>query len=245
MDIKVSIITVAYNSAATIRDTIDSVLHQTYENIEYIIIDGSSTDDTVKLARSYEEAFVHSGREFRIVSEPDQGIYDAMNKGIHLATGQLVGIINSDDWYEPVAVERVVKTFLETSFDMFYADLRIITENKTMIKHSKLRKIVVSRDWNHPTTFITREVYEDHLYKLESVHDDWDLVLRLRRENKKIVVLNEVLANFRAGGVSNKKSLAAALKRGRARYKIYRNNGYSRWYLIECFVIEAAKMMLL
>ena len=134
--------------------------------------------------------------------------------------------------------------------DMFYADLRIWQEDvngnlkEKMIKHSRLRKFAVSRDWNHPTTFITKEVYQKFQFKLESVHDDWDLVLRIRKAGLKTVVLNEILANFRMGGASNEKDIKKCIKRGKARYRIYRNNGYSRWYWWECVAIEAAKWIL-
>ncbi len=245
----VSIITVSYNSARTIRQTIESVLHQTYTKIDYWVIDGASSDETVSIAEEYRDAFEQRGMEYHIVSEPDCGIYDAMNKGIRLSHGEIVGIINSDDWYEPNAVERMMDTYRKRRFDMFYADLRIVREDgqggftQMMIKHSRLRAPAVSRDWNHPTTFITRRVYERYQYKLESLHDDWDLVLKIRRGGYRIVVLNEVLANFRYGGVSNERSLKKSIERGRARYRIYRNNGYSRLYFFECVAIEAVKFL--
>lgn len=245
----VSIITVSYNSARTIRRTIESVLHQTYTKIDYWVIDGASSDETVSIAEEYRDAFEQRGMEYHIVSEPDRGIYDAMNKGIQLSHGEIVGIINSDDWYEPNAVERMMDTYRKRRFDMFYADLRIVREDgqggftQMMIKHSRLRAPAVSRDWNHPTTFITRRVYERYQYKLESLHDDWDLVLKIRRGGYRIVVLNEVLANFRYGGVSNERSLKKSIERGRARYRIYRNNGYSRLYFFECVAIEAVKFL--
>lgn len=237
----VSIITVSYNSEKTIRDTIESVLNQTYENIEYLIIDGKSKDRTLDIAESYKEQFAAKNYSYVILSEKDHGIYDAMNKGIALAKGEIIGIINSDDWYEPEAVERMIQTYIVNSFDMFYADVRVIKGDKTFIKHSRLRNPVFSRDWNHPTTFITKQVYQKYQYKLESLHDDWDLYLKIRKAGYKIAILNEVLANFRLGGASNEKNLKKSIQRGKARYKIYRNNGYSRWYLLECVFIETAK----
>ena len=245
----VSIITVSYNSARTIRKTIESVLHQTYTKIDYWVIDGASSDETVKIAEEYKEAFEKRGMEYHIVSEPDRGIYDAMNKGVRLSRGEIVGIINSDDWYELNAVERMIDTYRKRHFDMFYADLRIVREDgqggfsEMMIKHSHLRAPAVSRDWNHPTTFIVRKVYDRYQYKLESLHDDWDLVLKIRRGGYRIVVLNEVLANFRYGGVSNERSLKKSFQRGRARYRIYRNNAYSRLYFFECVAVEAVKLL--
>ena len=245
----VSVVTVAYNSEKTIRKTIESVLNQTYPHVEYWIIDGASKDGTVAIAKEYEDQFDGKGYAYHILSEPDAGIYDAMNKGCKKATGQIVGIINSDDWYEPNAVERMIDTYRKRHFDMFYADLRIVREDgnggftEMMIKHSRLRAPAVSRDWNHPTTFITRKVYDRYQYKLESLHDDWDLVLKIRRGGYRIVVLNEVLANFRYGGVSNERSLKKSFERGRARYRIYRNNGYSRLYFFECVAVEAVKFL--
>ena len=244
----VSIITVTKNSARTLRTTMESVLNQTYKNVEYLIIDGASTDDTVRLAESYRDRFEQAGIMYHIISEPDNGIYDAMNKGIDRSKGDLIGIINSDDWYEVNALERMVDTYRETHFDMFYADLRILREQKNglftemMIKHSALKSPVVSRDWNHPTTFVTRDIYDRYRYKQDSIHDDWDLVLRIRNDGCRIAILNEVLANFRYGGISNQKSIKSSFKRGRERYHIYRENGFSRLYLFECIWVELVKL---
>lgn len=242
----ISIITVCYNSAATVAKTIESVLAQTYPKIEYILVDGASKDDTVQIARSYEEQFRQKGYAYRIISEKDKGIYDAMNKGIRMATGEIIGMINSDDWYEPHAVQTVAETYQKTPFDMFYADLNLIKDNGTVIvKRSRLDKIVSSRHWNHPTTFITKKTYDEvGLYRCETIYDDFDLVMRVRRAGKKIVIRNEVLANFRTGGVSNEKSLKKCLKRCGIRYRCYRNNGYSRLYIIECVAMEFAKLIL-
>ncbi len=265
---KISVVTPCYNSARTIRETIESVLAQDYAEVEYLIIDGGSTDETVEIARAYEARFAERGWTYRISSEPDHGIYDAMNKGVRMATGEIVGIINSDDWYEPEALSYVAGVYAETRFDLFYADLNMWecvdersgstavaqshgdivercdgTWRLKLIKHSRLRRLMVSRDWNHPTTFITKETYNDYPYKLESIHDDWDLILRLHRAGKKVVVRNQVLANFRMNGASHERNIVKSMERIRARYRIYRNNGYSRWYLAECIAIEAAKFI--
>ena len=119
----VSIITVTYNSEKTIVRTMESVLAQTYLTltqgskgsptplIEYLVVDGASKDRTVEIAESFRVRMEEAGIRLRIQSEPDHGIYDAMNKGIRMATGDIIGIINSDDWYEPEAVETAVETF--------------------------------------------------------------------------------------------------------------------------------------
>lgn len=242
--ILVSIVTVAYNSGRTIGDTIESVLNQTYPNIEYRIIDGQSSDRTIEVAESYRERFEEKGIPYEILSEPDNGIYDAMNKGIRLSNGTIIGLINSDDWYEPDAVEKVVNCYHETQFDMMYADINIIKPTGMVVKHSRLRRYITSRDWNHPTTFITKEVYQKYQYKVKNLYDDFDLVIRVRRGGYKVVVLNEVLANFRFGGISNEKSIKKAWKRVRVRYEVYRCNGLSRFYLLECIAVEMAKFVL-
>ena len=242
----ISIVTVSYNSENTIGKTIESVLNQSYPDVEYLIIDGASKDNTVQIAKSYEEKFREKGYAFRIISEPDKGIYDAMNKGIRNATGEIVGIINSDDWYEPNALQTVAQTYRQEPFDMFYADLNLVKDNGTIIvKRSKMARFVSTRDWNHPTTFITKKCYEDvGLYACENIYDDFELVMRIRHAGKKIVIRNVVLANFRTGGVSNQKSLKKCISRCKIRYRNYRKNGYSRLYMIECIAMEFAKLII-
>jgi len=240
---KVSIITVCFNSEKTISRTIESVLFQNYKNIEYIIIDGQSQDNTLKIVKSYIKKFKEKKIDFKIISEKDSGIYNAMNKGILLSSGDIIGIINSDDWYEPNAIETAVKEYIEKKYDMFFADLRIVKKSGNIIKKAKLRKIVVSRDWNHPTTFISRNIYEKFKYKEESIYDDFDLYLRIRKNSKKIVIKNSILANFSFGGISTKKSIKDTINRIKIRYKIYRNNGYNRLYIIECIFTELLKYL--
>lgn len=242
--VKVSVITVCYNCHDTLPKTIESVLGQTYDNIEYIIIDGLSTDKTVDVAEGYRARLLAKGYSVIIQSEEDNGIYDAMNKGISIAGGELIGFLNSGDWYEPEAIEKVTNTYQDIGFDMFYADLRIFKRTGIMIKHARLRKYITTRDWNHPTTFITRKIYNRYRYACKGIYDDWDLVLRIRRAGYKIVILNEILANFRFGGISNQKNLKKAMGRGIERYRIYRENGYSRLYLFECVAMEAIKYLL-
>lgn len=240
---KVSIVTVCYNSQETIQRTIESVLNQTYDNIEYILVDGLSSDHTVKVAQSYELQFKEKGYDMTILSEKDNGIYDAMNKGIRIAHGEIVGLINSGDWYELEAVKRVVDTYDTTKFDMFYADLRIWKNGNAVIKHSKMRDYVTTRDWNHPTTFIRSSIYKEFQYKCRGIYDDWDLVLRIRNAGYKIVILNEILANFVFGGASNQKSASQAINRAKERYQIYRENGYSCFYILECIAMEMFKYL--
>ncbi len=242
----VSVITASYNSEATIRQTIESVLNQTVPCKEYFIIDGQSGDQTVEIARSYAPQFAEKGIDYAVISEPDRGIYDAMNKGIRLASGTLVGLLNSDDWYESLAVETVQKTYEENEFDMMYADLRMIREEKPIgIKRARLRRhYITTRDWNHPTTFITKEMYRIYQYPCQSVYDDLDVLLKIRKDRRRVVIVNQVLANYRLGGASNKKTWKDAWKRMRLKYRIYRENGYSRFYLLEAVFMEIGKYLL-
>lgn len=242
----VSIITVSYNSEQTLAHTIESVLAQTYTNIEYWIIDGASRDCTVEIAESYRGQLEAKGIRYHIISEPDGGIYDAMNKGIRNAGGDIIGIINSDDWYEPEAVQTAVATFQKTGCDLMYADIRMHkADGSTFVKKARTRRFQTSRDWNHPTTFVKAACYKEHPFRQLGIHDDYGFFLQMRKLGKRIVTVDKVLANFHMGGASNHKDLKAAKKRIRDRYLYcYRINGYSRWYLIECVAIEAAKFLL-
>lgn len=243
---KISVITVAYNSEKGIGKTIESVLSQTYGDIEYWIIDGKSSDRTVEIAESYRRAMEERGIVYRVVSEPDGGIYDAMNKGIRLAEGNIIGLLNSEDTYETEALQTVAETFEKTDCELMFADIRIYRpDGSSFVKKARLRNFQTSRDWNHPTTFVRAEVYKANPFRNLGIHDDYGFFLQMKRQNRKIVTVNKVLANFQMGGASNKKDFKAAKKRIMDRYRYcYRINGYSRWYMVECVAIEAAKFLL-
>ncbi len=244
---KFSIITICYNSEAFIRKTIESVLCQDYPEVEYHIVDGASKDKTVEIAESYRQQFVDKGYDYIITSEPDKGIYDAMNKGIYRATGDIIGIINSGDWYEAKALSVVAKTYRTNPFDMFYADINLIfPDGKVMVKHSKYDKFPTSRHWNHPTSFVTKKIYDElGVYMCEGIHDDLDFFLRVRKAGKKIVIKNVVLANFMLGGISNTKSFKKSISRIKDKNRCLRKNGYSSLYIIDFVVMEVAKAILI
>jgi glycosyltransferase involved in cell wall biosynthesis len=243
---KVTIITICFNSEAVIKKTIESVLNQTYTDVEYLIIDGASKDKTVEIAESYRNSFEEKGIDYKIFSEPDKGIYDAMNKGIAKATGELVGLINSGDFYEPQMVETAVKAYEEKPYDIFYGDINLIKDNgQIIVKKSKYDKLPTSRHWNHPT-MVVRKAYYDEIgaYKCEGIHDDFEFFLRARKNNARITIKNVTLANFMTGGASNKKSFKQCKKRCKDRYKAYRDNGYGIWSWFECVGIEIAKFII-
>lgn len=244
-EIKISVITVTYNSAATVEDAVRSVLGQTKKPFEYIVIDGGSTDETLSLIEKYRPEFEEKGIRLIVSSEPDNGIYDAMNKGIRKATGDIIGMINSDDWYEPDALYTVAASYEKEPFDLFYADVRmVLPDGRSFVKHARNRKYATSRDWNHPTTFITKDMYSRYLYRTETIHDDYDLILRLKRSGARITVVNRTIANFRMNGTSHSRSVSAALRSIRIKYRIYRQNGYSRLYIFECLLVEAGKLII-
>ena len=248
---KISIITVTFNSEKSIEKTIESVLGQQLEDpalvqLEYLIVDGASKDRTVEIAESFRAALEEKGIDFRVYSEPDKGIYDAMNKGIRLATGDVIGILNSDDWYESYTLQTVADTFSEKDCELMYANICMHkTDGSTFIKKARTGKIETSRHWNHPTTFVKADIYKENPFRDLGIHDDYGFFLQMKRQNRRIVIVDKVLANFRMGGASNHKDFKAARKRIMDRYRYcYRMNGYSRLYMIECVAIEAAKMIL-
>lgn len=183
---KISIITTTYNSGATLRDTIRSILSQTYQDIEYIVVDGASTDDTLTIIQEYEPQF--DGR-MRWVSEKDNGLYDAMNKGIRMATGDVVGILNSDDFFtSPDVLERVAGAFREESGpDAVYGDIHFVNPDNLnrCVRYYSSR---LFRSWlmrmgfmpAHPSFYARRKVYIRYgLYKTHyKVCADYEWMLR-------------------------------------------------------------------
>jgi glycosyltransferase involved in cell wall biosynthesis len=194
----VSIVTIVYNGERYIADTIRSVAAQSYPNIEYIVVDGGSTDGTLEIAGRFKDTIS------TIITEKDRGISDAFNKGVRIARGEIIGIINADDWYEPNAVAMAVE-YLAGS-DVAYGDLRQWSEEKAEFivrgdHHLLTREMTV----NHPTVFVRRECYQrfglfDEQYKCAM---DYDLVLRLFRGGCRFIHVPAVLANMRWGGMSD------------------------------------------
>ena len=197
----VSIITVSYNASKTIEQTILSVINQTYTNIQYIIIDGKSTDETIDIINKYKEYISV------FISEKDNGIYDAMNKGISLAQGELIGIINADDWYELDTVETVVKKYnlqINQTNCLYYGMLRIWREEKEYCVRQFHHNFVTETVIQHPTNFVPKALYDsyggfDASFKIAA---DYDLLNRFRVNQVQFIKIDKILANFREGGAS-------------------------------------------
>jgi glycosyltransferase involved in cell wall biosynthesis len=197
----VSIITVCLNSEKTIEQTIQSVINQTYSNIEYIIIDGKSTDRTLDIIAK------HKDKISIYVSEKDAGIYDAMNKGLKLATGELIGIINSDDWYELDAAETIVNTFLEDrNVQVIYGNMNVYEKDKFILTRypSPIKDLPYDMVLPHPSVFITSEIYKKYRFNIKyKIIADYDLLLKLYSKNYKFEYVNRNISNFRVGGHSD------------------------------------------
>lgn len=206
---KISIITVVWNNQKTIKDAIESVLSQTCPDIEYVIVDGGSTDGTVDIIKSY------GARITKFISEKDKGIYDAMNKGIRLATGDVVGILNSDDvYFDKDVITNVMTLFAESGAEAVYGDLCYVSAEDTskVVRYWKSSPYISGsfrKGWHpaHPSFFVKREVYEKFgVFDVSmQVSADFEIMLRFIEKNKiKVAYLPEVLVNMRLGGESNK-----------------------------------------
>lgn len=199
---KISIITPCYNSEKTISQTIESVLYQTYFDFEYIIIDGASTDGTKEIINFYSQ--VSNGR-IQYISEADGGIYNAMNKGIRMASGDVIGIINSDDWYESEALESIANVYNDQIPSVYYGLLRKIVDGSEYSLERMNYNFIYEKMIPHPSCFVDRNLYEKFGYFDEKYNysADYDLMIRYKKNNINFVLLDEIIANYRVGGLSS------------------------------------------
>ncbi|MGY6562998.1 MAG: glycosyltransferase family 2 protein [Luteibaculaceae bacterium] len=204
----ISVLTISFNSAKTIADTIDSVLNQTYPHVEYVVKDGGSTDKTIAIVESY------GAKIALFVSKPDGGIYPGMNQGLALATGDIIGILNSDDFYADNRVlEDVARIFQEENCDALYADLQYVQPNNTnkVLRHWKSGSYKHGnflKGWMppHPTFFVRKVVYEKYGVFNTTLKSaaDYEIMLRFLHKHKvKVAYLPRVIVKMRAGGTSN------------------------------------------
>ncbi len=206
--LKISIVTICYNSAKTIEDTIKSVLNQNYNNIEYIVIDGGSNDGTQKIINSYISQISY------FVSEPDGGLYDAMNKGLKKCTGDVVGFINSDDFLsDKNVINEIARCFANFDTNIVYGDTRFVSrEDKTKTtrywKAGKYSEKKFKLGWMPPhlSTYIKKSLYDKHGYFRSDLNiaADYELLLRFIVKNKNSpFYLQKEIAVMRDGGISN------------------------------------------
>lgn len=249
MTTRFSIITVSYNSGKTIERTIRSVLNQTFSDYEYIIIDGASSDNTIDIIRKYEAEF---GGRLKWVSEPDKGIYNAMNKGINMSSGAIIGIVNSDDYWEPNTLQEVVNEYqgahnpdnsIYCGWIKFHyndgSSQLLKTDYQTFVSWARYFEVAGVR---HPAVFVPKKVYEENGVFDENlrVMSDSDLLLRFYFAHVDFRFIDMVLSNMSDGGVSNMawktifedyKKLLAKYKLKRVRYFLLLLRWKSREYL--------------
>ena len=211
---KVSIVTATFNSAKTVKDTIESVLSQTYQNFEHIIIDGGSRDETMSIVKSYEP--LYNGR-LRYISEPDEGIYNAMNKGLKMASGDIVGTLNSDDFYaDNTVLESIVAPFSDKSLECIFGKLNLVDEKDLtkVIRESNSGAYYEKAFWKgwhpaHQTFYAKTDCYKKYGYFNETlkIASDFELLFRFLEKNKsKSKFIDKVLVLQRAGGASTRLS---------------------------------------
>ncbi len=230
---KVSIITATYNCENTITTTINSVLSQTYDNIEYIIIDGGSKDSTLDIISNYKDSF-KNGKIITIISERDSGVYDAMNKGINLSSGDIIAFINSDDYYvSDNIIEEMISIFSsDERIDGVYANIYYVKRYDT--EHISRRWITGTRSsfidgWHpaHPAFFVKKNIYDKYgrfnlQYKLAA---DFELMLRfIEVHHINIKYYPHFIIKMREGGMTNN-SIRNIIKQNIECIKAFRNNG--------------------
>lgn len=216
-----SIITVCYNSEKTIERTLKSILAQTDQDYEYIIIDGASTDGTLNLVKQYEPRF--EGR-MKIYSEPDDGIYYAMNKGIQKAMGRFIGMVNSDDYYEPKALQYMREAVTDQKYQILYGFQRVL-RNEQEIEIEFINDCMIGESMiSHPSCFISSDVYKDFgmydtRYKSAA---DLDFLIRIKKQtNTQFVPVYKIITNFALGGMSASGKGMREAARIRCKYGVY------------------------
>lgn len=235
---KVSIVTATYNSEKTIEKCMNSVLAQTYSNIEYIVIDGLSIDKTLEKVKYLSEK--HSN--LIVVSEKDNGIYDALNKGIGMATGDIVGFVHSDDFLANTdVINKIVDVFKKNKVDGVYGNLHYVALNDT----NKIIRNWVGKSFNmsmlrqgwmpaHPTLYLKKDVYHnngvfDLSYKIAA---DYDFILRIfKQEELKFYYLPSTIVKMRVGGASNR-SLKNIIQKSKEDYRAIKTNKTGSWFTI-------------
>lgn len=220
----ISIVTVVYNGEQFLEDTILSVINQTYDNVEYITIDGSSTDGTLDIIKKYEDRIDYW------VSERDKGIYDAMNKGIRCAMGNIIGIINADDYYEKDFLKQSIKYIIQNDVNYSIANVKFVGQNSIIRPIFPLQENYIYQEMPYPhvSAIISKKVYKqvglfDTTFKIAGDHD---MAVRIHLAGFKCIYLNKLAAQLEPGGVSSntnstKESLKVAVKNGKAKIEAY------------------------
>jgi len=227
----VSIITVCLNSEKYLEQTIQSVINQTYDNIEYIIIDGGSNDRTLDIIKKYENRIAYW------VSEPDKGIYDAMNKGISFARGEWVGIINSDDWYAPDTVHCIVEAAAEKpETGVFFGNMIVYQPENNRVAYHQAKKgqpedLSLEMNIPHPTCFVARRIYEQFQFNPAfRIAGDYDLLVRFYFNGIKFSHIDRTLVYYRPGGISTQNFYRRIIEEYRIHSRYHCLKALQKWF---------------
>ncbi len=236
---KISVITVVFNRASTIADALESVLGQSHPSVEHVVIDGGSTDGTARILESYRS------RISKLVMEKDRGMYDALNKGIRMSTGEVIGVLHSDDFFSGRdTLAKVAGAFRDPKVESVYGDLLFVSpENPEQVvrtwRSSAYRPGLFRKGWHppHTTVFVKKSVFERFgLYDLRfKIASDYEWMLRIfEKEKISSVYLPEVLVKMRAGGLSNRNIKNILL----ANLECYRAFGINGLSMDPCFILR-------
>ncbi len=228
-EIQLSIITVCWNSVSTIEKTFQSILNQKdvdFSMVQYIVIDGQSSDGTVKIIEKYQSVFLSYGIDFEWVSESDNGIYDAMNKGIKMAKGKYIGIINSDDTYTESALKTIINYInFFPNVNVFHGVMRYMNQgNVTMIRGMSSETLYKGMI-EHPTCFVSAETYRTYgAFSLQYEYvADYELMIRLKKAGCSFFLIEEIIANFDENGAGNSYKSRKELLKLKKKYKLESN----------------------
>ena len=227
---KLTLITATFNSESNITTCLDSIVNQDYDNLEHLIIDGKSSDNTLGIVKSYQEKYPC----IKYISEKDQGIYDALNKGIKLAKGDVIGFIHSDDFlFADNIISNIISLMTTKKLDGVYGDLQYVDKHDTTKvlrnwKSSEFNRTSLKKGWMppHPTLFLKKEVYDKHgLFDLTyKISADYDYILRIFSDSQlKFGYMPKVITRMKIGGTSNR-SLRNIITKSREDYKAIKNN---------------------
>lgn len=259
---KISIITITYNSAKSLPRALESVQSQKYDEIEHIIVDGASTDGSVELIKEYAEKVQKDKeagtippeqrkREVRWISEPDKGIYNALNKGIAMASGDVIGFLHSDDvFFSEHSIEQIAKAFDDKNIDVVYGDLQYCRGKKVIRRwvSNAFERNSLKYGWMppHPTMYVRKEVYEqvgeyDEWFHISA---DYDMILRIFSAGYKSHYLPEVLVCMEVGGASNKNTKARLSKTQEDYIALKKNHIGAGYFTVACKQLRKLKQFL-
>ena len=235
---KVSIITATNNSEKTIKNCLESLMSQVYQNIEFIIVDNASTDMTIDLVTSFKL----KNNRIKLISDPDKGIYDALNKGVSYASGDIIGFLHSDDiYYDCFSIFNIVNLFREKVTDGVFGDLQYVNklDTKKIVrfwKSTDFNSSLLKNGWMppHPTLFLKKKVYEKHgEFNLSfKISADYDFMLRILKDDSlKFTYLPNVITKMRVGGASNR-SVKNIIQKTKEDYRAVRSNNIGGWFTV-------------